>query len=152
MFPTFSAPFSWASDANLSQSDIRGLSMSARIAARAASHCTARKSRGDWHLGGERTNSIAWKEYGVSSPTAEVLYDVNYRIAEHPIQMGPGVDVLLPEQDPPPLREIRRLWDACFLQLSEEQQTGANKGEISAMWIRLQRPAILSVWRSKRAS
>jgi len=54
---------------------------------------------------------LAFREYGISSKTTEVLFDVNYRIADNPILMPAGVMVTLPPQNPRALRELIRLWD-----------------------------------------
>ena len=55
---------------------------------------------------------IAYKEYGVSSGVTELLLDYNYRIADNPTKMPPGIDVYLPPLDPQPrLRQIIHLWD-----------------------------------------
>jgi phage tail protein X len=62
-------------------------------------------------IDGDELDLIAFREYGISSKVTEVLYDHNYRIADHPIQMPAGVEVLLPPQTPLKLREVIRLWD-----------------------------------------
>jgi phage tail protein X len=54
---------------------------------------------------------IAFREYGMSSETTEVLFDVNYRIADNPILMPAGIVVALPPQNPKALRQVIRLWD-----------------------------------------
>ena len=62
-------------------------------------------------IDGDMLDLIAYREYKMSSKTTEVLFDVNYRIADYPIQMPPGLIVELPPQSPPPLRDVIRLWD-----------------------------------------
>jgi len=62
-------------------------------------------------IDGDMLDLIAFLEYGISSKTTEVLYDVNYRIADNPIIMPAGIDVELPPQSPLPLRKVIRLWD-----------------------------------------
>ena len=62
-------------------------------------------------IDGDMLDLIAYKEYGISQRVTEVLYDVNYRIADNPIEFPAGVTVTLPRQTPPQLRNIIRLWD-----------------------------------------
>ena len=62
-------------------------------------------------IDGDMLDLIAHREYGISSKVTEVLYDHNYRIADLPMEMSAGVDVALPPQTPPSLRQIIRLWD-----------------------------------------
>jgi len=62
-------------------------------------------------IDGDEMDLIAHREYGVSSGVTEVLFDVNYRIADAPIQMPAGLLVELPPQQPKSLRQIIRLWD-----------------------------------------
>jgi phage tail protein X len=62
-------------------------------------------------IDGDMMDLIAFREYGVSSKTTEVLLDENYRIADLPIEMPAGVEVELPPQTPPRIRDIIRLWD-----------------------------------------
>ena len=62
-------------------------------------------------IDGDALDLIAFREYGISSKVTEVLFDVNYRIADLPIEMPAGVLVLLPAQEPPVQRDVIRLWD-----------------------------------------
>lgn len=62
-------------------------------------------------IDGDMLDLIAFREYGTSSKTVEELYDKNYRIADHPLVMPAGVNVVLPPQSPPPLSKLIRLWD-----------------------------------------
>ena len=62
-------------------------------------------------IDGDMLDLIAHLEYGISSKVTEVLYDVNYRVGDYPIVMPAGVDVELPPQTPPRLRNVIRLWD-----------------------------------------
>jgi phage tail protein X len=62
-------------------------------------------------IDGDMMDLIAFREYGISSQVTEVLYDVNYRIADNPIVMPAGIDVELPPQTPPSERSVIRLWD-----------------------------------------
>ncbi len=59
----------------------------------------------------DQLDLIAFREYGISSRVTEVLFDFNYRIADNPIEMDAGIEVLLPPQTPVPLRTLIRLWD-----------------------------------------
>jgi phage tail protein X len=61
-------------------------------------------------IDGDELDLIAFREYGVSSDVTEVLYDINYRIADNPIRMPFGVEVELPKQTPPALAKYIKLW------------------------------------------
>lgn len=60
---------------------------------------------------GDELDLIAHLEYGISSDATEMLYDRNYRIAEHDYTMEAGVEVVLPKYTPPKLNQLIRLWD-----------------------------------------
>lgn len=62
-------------------------------------------------IDGDMMDLLAFKQYGLSSLTTEVLLDVNYRIADNPIRMPSGIVVDLPPQRPPPEASIIKLWN-----------------------------------------
>ena len=62
-------------------------------------------------IDGDMLDLVCHREYGISSKVTEEVMDYNYRIADNPIVMSSGVEVLLPPQAPPSLRQIIRLWD-----------------------------------------
>ena len=62
-------------------------------------------------IDGDQLDLIGYREYGISSKVTEVLFDVNYRIADNPIEMPAGILVSLPPQSPLKLRQVIRLWD-----------------------------------------